>query len=338
MSWTEQETLKFQMDNNQALLEINKTLIGLTGKPIIGIFAPGQAGDCGVCTSVLKYKDELWPGKDIVWFANYPVADILRYAPINEVRPWLWAGNGLPLGTPDYWPLLTTPNKRLNQGLKLNFGGVADVLEGYFPTPYMTEPINRHNVEYSNVSKRVFGVPDDWTWHPYLSFSEEERSNAKQFVNHLPPGKKIFFETFAGSGQSRLDEDMVRRSMDMCREKWPGCIFIFASHKFLKANEDFPEWLVSELDFYCARKFTVRQCALIAEQCDLMISVSSGVTVASNAWGIRTPKTIQFCGSKICSTSAISNGLFELITADDKMFEQAKTQYYLKLITLLSNE
>ena len=35
-------------------------------KPKIGIFLPGLNGDIMQAMSVLKYKDVLWPGKEIV--------------------------------------------------------------------------------------------------------------------------------------------------------------------------------------------------------------------------------------------------------------------------------
>ena len=98
--WTKEETHKHQNMNDELLIELNKTLqpsIGeKTGK--VAIFLFGQAGDLITATSVLKYADVLWPNKDIVWFANFPNADALRYSAVSEVRRWPWAGNFLPIG------------------------------------------------------------------------------------------------------------------------------------------------------------------------------------------------------------------------------------------------
>lgn len=139
----------------------------------------------------------------------------------------------------------------------------------------------------------------------------------------------MLIETFAGSGQSLLNEEMILKSMELCKEKWGECIFIFASHKFLRGQEQFPEHILAKSDTTSCAKFTVRQCALIAERCDIMISVSSGITVAASAWGIKQPPTLQFCGSFVCSTKSLSNtNDFELVTADNKTPEQSQKEFY----------
>ena len=51
-------------------------------------------GDIAVSTGVLRYKEILWPGADIIWFANFPkrtntCLDILKYnSLISEIRDW----------------------------------------------------------------------------------------------------------------------------------------------------------------------------------------------------------------------------------------------------------
>lgn len=337
--WTDKEISDFQIMNDKALAEINATLRPdenlMGGK--VGIFAFGQAGDLATCMSVLKYRNEIFPGKKIIWFANFPNADMLRYAPISEVRPWPWAGNGLPIGTPDYWPMLCNGMNRLNTELSKQFEGTADLIDGYFPCPFMLSVEKRHGVDYPNCSRKVFNVPDDWPWHPVLNFSDEERQEADKFINELGGSKKIIIESFAGSSQSKFDESMFVKTIELCSEMWKDCVFIFASHKFIRGNEQFPNYLLARADTTSCAKFTVRQCALIAEKCDLMISVSSGITVACSAWGVRQPKTIQFCGSWVCSTKTLSKTTrFELVTADDKLFENAKNEFYEKLKLLLN--
>lgn len=336
MAWSNEEISTFQSYNNQMLEGINETLPGLTGKPIVGIFAPGQNGDAITSSSCLKYKDELWPDKDIVWFCNMPVADFLRYNKyVNEVRPWPWAGNGLPIGTPDFWPLLMNENNQLNLKLASQYDLTKDLCAGYFPCPYMLDVSKRHNIDYPNCSRKVFGIPDNYEWHPVINFSDEERQEANDFMKDQMPGRKVIIESFAGSGQSLLDEAMIEKSMALCEERWVDCNFIFASHKFLRNNEKFPAYFFKQAGVYSCANFTVRQCALIAEQCDLMISVSSGITVASSAWGIKQPPTIQYTGSFICSTKSLANGHFELVTYDDKSIEQSKEVFYNTLEKLL---
>lgn len=339
MAWSPEEVSEFQKQNNKALAEINATLIPPDKtKGNIGIFAFGQNGDAMTCSSVLKYKNELWPDKNIIWFCNYPIADFLRFSKeVNQVRPWPWAGNGLPEGTPDYWPMLTTDNNRLHQSLKLNYPDTADIEEGYFPCPFMLPPQKRHGLDYPSCSKKVFGIPNDYPWHPVLEFSLKEKINVERFMIKISPvNKRIFIETFAGSSQSILSEEMVMEAMRICREKWGSCEFFFPSHKFLRAQEKFPDNFFTGDRISCS-EFTVRQCALLAEKCDLMISVSSGITVAASAWGINQPPTIQFCGSWVCSTATLANTVyFELVTADNKLFPMAQAEFNLRLESLLN--
>ncbi len=341
MAWSNEEISEWQKQNNKMLAEINATLTPPDkSKPNIGIFAFGQNGDAMTCTSVLKYKDELWPDKNIIWFCNYPVADVLKYSKeVNEIRMWPWANNGLPEGSEDYWPMLTTENNRLHQALKLNYKDTEDIEEGYFPCPFMLSPQKRHGLDYPNCSRKVFGVPTDYPWHPMIYFSDTERHKADVFILKILNEQKqkiIFFETFAGSSQSILSADMINYAMKLCKERWGECTFIFPSHKFLRNEENFPEGFFTSNVVSCS-EFTVRQCALIAEQCDLMISVSSGITVAASAWNVKQPPTIQFCGSWTCSTASLSNATdFELVTADNKLLPLAQAEFNLRLEGLLN--
>lgn len=337
MGWTNEQITQFQMDNNQFLAEVNATLKpdpNLNGK--VGIFVAGQAGDLMTCMSVLKYRDKIFPGKELIWYVNMPNADCLRYAPISEVRPWPWAGNGLPENCPDYFPLLCNEHNRLNVELAKQYPGTADLEDGYFPAPHQLSVEKRHGIDYPNVSKKVFGVPSDWEWHPYLSFAPHEYNGTKDFIDQFGVSRKIFIETFAGSGQSILDQEMVMQILNVCRNQWPECVFIFGSHKFLRQKEEFPEGLFSAIDVFSVNDLTVRQCAIVAHWSDLMISVSSGITVASSAWGIDQPPTLQFCGSEICSTKALANGPFTLVTADGRTPENAKEEFFAQLSTLLN--
>ena len=63
----------------------------------IGIFLPGLYGDMAQATSVLKYKDILWPNSEIIWFCgNTKYRDILAHnSAIAEIRHWP-EGWGLP--------------------------------------------------------------------------------------------------------------------------------------------------------------------------------------------------------------------------------------------------
>ena len=201
MGWSKEVLTEWQITNNAKLKEINESLRPdpgpKTGK--IGIFLFGQVGDLATAMSVLKYRNELWPNKEIVWFANWPNADLLRYAPISEVRPWPWAGNGLPEGSPDFYPLLCDENNRLNKELAKNYELTADLETGYFPAPHMVAPEKRVGLDYPNVSRKVFGIDEKAEWHPVLSWSnkELEKSIFGRLINKI-----ILLETFCGSSQS----------------------------------------------------------------------------------------------------------------------------------------
>lgn len=327
MSWTETEVKSWREINDAKLAEINATLRpdNPNGTEKIGIFCHGQVGDLATAMSVLKYRNELWPGKQIIWFANWPNADLLRYAPINEVRMWPWAGNGLPEGCPDYYPLLCTADNRLNMEKKCEYPGTFDLTDGYFPAPHMMTPQQRHGIDYPNCSRKVFGVAADKEWHPYLSWSSEEENHPV-----IGNGKKnVMLETFCGSGQSKWDDLMTVKTIEMCRMKWGSCNFIFASHKNTEQFRHFE-------GFFSLENLTPRQAALVINACDLFVGISSGMSVVTSAWGLKPVPKIQYCGSYTCSTVALSTGEINLITSDDKPLEQSKNEFYEKLNELIS--
>lgn len=335
MSWTENEVNTWRQTNDKMLAEINATLRpdeSATGGKI-GIFLHGQVGDLATAMSVLKYRNELWPGKQIIWFANWPNADLLRYAPISEVRMWPWAGNGLPEGTPDFYPMLCDERNRLNIIKAKEFELTADLEDGYFPAPHMMTPEQRNGIDYPNVSRKVFGIGSDREWHPVLSWSEVEEM-LSYLTAPLQPlfekGKKvIILETFFGSGQSKWDDLMTVKTIEACREAWGNCNFVFTSHKNTEQFKDFE-------GYHSLGKYTPRQAALIVNYADLFVGVSSGMSVVTSAWGLKPVPKIQYCGSYTCSTVALATGEINLITSDDKPLEQSKKEFFIKLKELIS--
>lgn len=317
----------------------------------IAIFCHGQNGDCMTISSVLRYREWLWPGCKIVWYIADENRDLLKYQDIElrtfprgfgypemvvEENRKLVEKGGVPIWE-DWAPLVNSKNQ-LDIIAKTNYPSLSDIDYGYFPAPHQIPPSKRHGWDYPVCSKKIFGVPDDYPWHPVLEFSDEEKRMAADFISELDEegyGKKIFFETFAGSSQSVLSKEMVFRTMDICKRLWPDCCFIFGSHKFLRGEEDFPIGFFSGEITSCA-EFTVRQTALIAEKCDLMISVSSGLSVAASAWDLKSPHILQFCGSFICSTKSLANGPFDLVTADNKSKEQYENEFYSTLEKILN--
>lgn len=306
----------------------------------IGIFCHGQGGDCAVITGAFKYRNELW-GDDhkIVWYIDPANADLLKFQDvevrdfprgfghpdlvINENRKL--EGSDLPKWA-DWFPLVNGIN-HMNLELKKNYPELADIDYGYFPAPHQIPVHLRHGWEYSNCSKNVFGIPENYKWHPVLKYSEEESEAVKMFLDLLLAAKVICIESFAGSGQSLMSDKQIRRTMDICREELGQCNFVFVSHKYLNGNEKFPEDILAMEDVFTASHFTVRQCGLLVGYSDLLVSVSSGITVASSHWGNKPTPIVQFAGSWICSTKSIALGEFHLITYDDKPLHIAVSQY-----------
>jgi|ERR1035437_2205136 hypothetical protein len=287
----------------------------------IGILIPGQNGDVMSAMSVLKYKDILWPEKDIVWYCNLPFAEVLKYAPV-EIRHW---PNGWMLperclvdgpldvakGFPNWedWSALKTKDNKLDQKLKYNFESIKDLEEGYFAAPHQMSLEQRANIDYPNCSRKVFGVDPSWEWHPFLSFSDEEREMVKDFCSKLPHKRTVMIETFFGSGVNIWTDQLTKDTMTICRNRFGSCNFIFCSHNDNSRFFDDPG-VVS-----CSH-FSVRQTALVNNYSDLFIGISSGISVAVNCWGNKPTPKIQYTGSFIGSTKSLANGPFELIETD----------------------
>ena len=308
----------------------------------IGIFLPGKNGDMMQAMSVLKYKDILWPGKDIVWFCgNTPTLDVLKYNDaISEVRHWPH-GWGLPercilenpgaiaRGEP-FWAdfsWIKTAENHLDQSRKHEFESTADLDEGYFPAPWMMSLEQRSGIDYPNCSRKVFGADPGWEWHPYLGFSNEERATIDDFCRSLPFKKTIMLETDFESGSSPWDDNLTREVMIICREKFGSCNFIFACAGDISRFND--------TGIASCSQFTIRQTGLVNNYSDLFIGVSSGISQAVNAWGNKPTPKLQYCGSVIMSSTAVANGVFELVTTDPPNNRNHRQMFKERLIRML---
>lgn len=290
----------------------------------VGIFLPGLHGDMMQAMSVLKYKDTLWPGKDIVWFCGQTQRlDVLKYNDaISEIRHWpegyklperceienISAASKGELPWADF-SILMGPNNQLAQEHKDRFESTKDLEFGYFPAPWQMHASRRPGVDYPNVSRLVFGADPSWEWHPYLCFTQEEHQAAKEFCLRLPHKKTIMLETDFHSGVSPWDDNLTRQTMAICREKLSSCNFIFAC---APDNSRF----FDDAGVVSASQFTVRQTALLNNYSDLFIGVSSGISQAVNCWGNKPTIKLQYCGSFIMSSVSIANGPFELVVKD----------------------
>lgn len=342
--WTKEETEIYAKENKKMLEEINKTLRPSRGKKTgkVAIFCPGQIGDTAQVMGILKYWDVMFLNKECIWFINAPNSDLLRYSNVSEVRPWPWAGNGLNAGEPDHWPYLCLPNNKLNLELAKTRKDTADLEDGYFPATHQVPSEKREGLEYSLVSKKIFGVPDRWEWHPRLYWHDDEKKMIKEFAGTFHKNRRtVILENFAGSGQSPFfTVDTTKRIMELCRKKLGACNFVFCSHKHLGGKDncglDNKELFGNEDGFFSAAHFTPRQVALINDYADLFIGISSGISVVTSAWELRGTPKIQWCGSRICSTNAIANGEFILAESEFKTREVAEKDFFNKLNEILN--
>lgn len=280
----------------------------------IGIFVPEHHGDIALCTCVLKYKDILWPGKDIVWFCNLSpdkatYLDMLKFNDaISEIREW----------PKEDFRTLVDENSQLRYDRKKDFEQIKDITIGYFPAPWAALPNNALNsVNYANIPRLIYGADPSWEWHPYLGFSNEEREMAKDFCAALPHSKTVMLETqLRSAGDFRLDEDVIKNIMQLCRNKFGKCNFIFAS------KLDYSH-LFDDAGVVSCSDFTVRQAALIHNHCDLFIGVCSGITVAASCWGNKPVPRVELGGSTV-SYSLIANGPVTSVICDNWSREQMK--------------
>lgn len=260
----------------------------------VGIFLPGANGDIMTAMSVLKYKDEVWPDSDIIWYCNEEFWDLFKHGPVSEIRRWDNSFNDI----------MMTSDFKLDLEKKNELESTSDLTEGYFPAPWFMTMEYRTKIgsNLSDCSKHVFGVDMNKEWHPYLCFSDEDRSKVKEFIDLLPPNRRnIMLETSFNSSQSKWNGGMTQMTIDVCRARWGDCNFIFASKE-------------SDTEYFSCADFTLRQTSLICDSCDLFIGVSSGLSVATSCWGSKPVPKIQYCNDLMCSTFPIANGPIELVT------------------------
>lgn len=285
----------------------------------IAIMAPGNYGDVCTAMSVLKYKDVLWPGKEIWWFCSPEESDCLKYAPV-EIKIW-----------EDFSSLIINKNNKSKyKELKESFTNLKEIDREYYPLPWMYEvhePVRR-GVDYPNISRKVFGVPANWEWHPMLYFSNEEREMVRDFCLSLPHKKTIMLETGSRSKQSAWNKSMTAETMRLCREKLGKCNFIFASKQNNPEFFDDPSngEFFDEAGVVSCSHFTVRQSALVNNYCDLFIGISSGISVATSCWGNKPTPKIQYTNTFTCSTVSIANGPIDLI--EIHALKDPEAEYY----------
>ncbi len=307
--------------NKQLLKEVNDSLLPDAGEKTgkVGIFVNGQNGDIMTVMSCLKYRDKLFPKKEIIWYCNLPQANLLKYSPISEVRPYPWPGNGLPLDSQNFYPMLCNDKNRLNEYSK-NFELTADLDEGHFPATWQYGV--KGNLDYPSISRKHFGFDQSVPWHPLLGFSDEEKNMVREFVDKLPKRKTVMIETFGGSGQSHWDHKNTLATKRICREVWGDCNFIFTCPQYIRSSYEFPQELFDDIGVVSCSHFDIRQTGLLINYCDLFVGVSSAISVATSHWDSKPVPKIQFCGSFKCSTVTLSTG--EIVLVDHGDYDQDK--------------
>lgn len=325
----------------------------------VAIFLHGQQGDILEASSVLRYKDELW-GDDceITWFIQDENRDLFKHNPYLKLQQFPH-GYGISEadmntiyaeriakdkadGKPAWFDLslVKTHDNKLDMDKRYLWEPIIGTFDiGYFPAPHQMNSEQRHGLEYSLCSKKVFGVPDDWEWHPVLFWSDDEISNTKKLIERLlvnPNLQIVIIETYCGSGQSIISDDTVKSIIKTCRDKLKFPVFIFVSHKYLNNQYEFPNWLKEDsMVLLVGEHVTVRQASVFNNYASLFICISSGISVSTSAWELEPTPKIQYCGSKICSTASIANGEFHLVESDFKTKEVADNEFIEKLKEVL---
>lgn len=285
------------------------------GNGKVGIFCPAHHGDIALCTSVLKYKDILWPGKDVVWFSSLlpqfaSRLDMFKHNDaISEVRE-------SPPVTHEIKKFIDPMTGRLLLDRRGDFPGLDDIDVGYFPAPWAVRPHPKWDyVHYAEVPKQVFGVPPTWEWHPYLKFSAEEEEIARDFCAKLPYKRTIMLETATLSSGFQFSDDVIRSIMYTCRSKFKDCNFIFAS-KFDTKSLVADYFKFTDTGVVSASEFTVRQTALLHNHCDMFIGTCSGISMATSCWGNKPIPRVEYA-SGANQTKPIANGPVVSVIADN---------------------
>lgn len=282
----------------------------------IGIFVSEHHGDMALCSCVLKYKDILWPGKEIVWYCSLSperasYLDLLKHNDaISEIRDW-----------PDVFFKEISANGKLLLDKAAAFDSMKDLECGYFPAPWAVLPNNAlNNMHYANIPRFVYGADPSWEWHPYLGFSEEEKEEAREFRAKLPHTKTIMLETqLRSAGNFILDDEIIADIIKAARAKFGQCNFIFAS------KVDHSKFFDDAGVVSCSH-VGIRQAALIHNHCDLFVGVCSGITQAASAWGNKPVPRVEMCGTPITS-SVIANGPVRSVICDNWTREQMKERF-----------
>jgi hypothetical protein len=296
----------------------------------IGIFAASQVGDIITATSVFKYKDELWPGKDIVWFCDARFNDALKFSPVSEIRPYTGDSRGT---VPNYQELKRNSGvgpgmNRLDLAKAKNHPSVSDLDDGYFPLPWMLERAEqRAGIVYPQISQRIFGVDLSRPWRPVLGFSDDERTMVSEMMSRLPYPRTVLIEN-SPCAYSAWNDDLTRLVQIMCRNRWGPTNFFFASGGHRSGND--MSRFFDDPGCISGSDLTARQIALVNDHCNLFVGVAGALTFATSCWGAKpTPKLI-YTGSQTFGAHYVANGRIEVVTMESHQHNAQNAENDLK--------
>jgi len=259
----------------------------------IGIYAPWANGDMIMSTPFLKYKEQIWPGAQIVWFVlpeeNHHATclhraspDIMAHNPyVSEIRP--------STSNPSDVIRLRVGHRTNSEGHPLTVGleNSGRIVPGSRPAEFsdldlLYFPAPQHNCDklttpFGLITRFVFAYPPGAEIHPCLYFSPEEDAKAETFLTSLPHKHSVMLETAYNSGQSYWDEDLTRQVMHALRSILGFVNFVFASPGTHKPFLD-------DAGVVDCSAFSIRQCIPVFNRCHLFMGTSSGISHAVSSW------------------------------------------------------
>jgi len=267
---------------------------------VIGIVCPGGIGDILMSSSILKYKDELWPNKDIVWYCLDVNKRVLLNIPgIKEIRPliaenykYVWYHHDVDkMFTPCPWMNIYNSDKKLPPD-----------------TLFVDKP--------RLIFERDMGIKIPGPWHPCLEYTPEDDNFALTLLECLPFKKTIMFETAYYSNQSFLNQDILLKIISEIQKTWGDCNFLFPSGG---ARALIPE---GNGMFFCS-KLTLPPIVALHNHVDAFISVSSGISCAVCSWSAspNIPK-LGIIKNPLVDISKISRGPISVALNEKELFEK----------------
>jgi hypothetical protein len=269
----------------------------------IAILNPGGVGDMLLSSSVLRYKDELWPGKNVVWYCQEETKHVLsNVTGLKEVR--------LLENVKDSWYSWYEPSDC--EQLLVTSPWMAKLSKSCVPIDFSPGTLMvdkpRLIVEKAT-STRILGP-----WHPCLGCSADDRNVAETIDGCLPNPRTVMLETAYYSGQSFLDMEILARMMGEIRQAWGDCNFVLVSGG---KGALLPEGK----DVFACPKLSLSAVVALFNRCDAFIGVSSGLSCAVCSWDASpdVPR-LEIIRNPAAETRKSSRGPFSAVLNEEQLF------------------